>query len=163
VTTPAPPRVRRATPADAEVLVVLRAVMFEAMGTPADDLTDAAWREAAARWFAGRVDDPLVRLVVAEVDGEVVASAVGEVTALIPGPSTPDGAVGLVSNVATLPAHRGQGLATACTDAVLDWLLTETGVTRVDLFATPEGARIYGPRGFATSRFPAMRRRVDRG
>lgn len=160
---PAPPRVRRATPADAEALVILRALMFEAMGTPADDLGDATWREGAARWFAERVDDPLVRLVVAEVDGEVVASAVGEVTRLIPGPSTPDGAVGLVSNVATLPGHRGRGLATACTDAVLDWLVTETGVTRIDLFATPDGARIYAARGFVTSPFPAMRHRVDRG
>lgn len=157
-----PPVVRRATVDDAAAVVDLRAVMFEAMGTPADDLAHPAWREAAARWIVERVEDPSVRIVVAEDAGVVAAAAIGEVTALIPGPSTPDGAVGLVSNVATLPGHRGMGLATACTDAVLDWLLTRTAVTRIDLFATPEGKRIYAPRGFTASRFPAMRRRVQR-
>jgi hypothetical protein len=46
----------------------------------------------------------------------VVASAVvGEVTSLIPGPGTPNGSVGLVSNVATFPTYRG-GLAGLVTD-----------------------------------------------
>ncbi len=141
---------------------MLRRLMFEAMGPPDETLDDPLWRATAYTWFADRLDDPLVRLVVAEADGAVVSAAVGEVTALIPGPSCPNGSVGLVSNVATLPAARGRGYAAACTDDVLRWFEAGTAVTRIDLFATEAGAHIYRTRGFATSPFPSMRRAVRR-
>ena len=76
-------RVRRATADDAAALVVLREVMFEVMGVPPDRLADDTWRRAAHHWFVLSADRPGVRITVAEVDGEVVAAAVGEVTALI--------------------------------------------------------------------------------
>jgi GNAT superfamily N-acetyltransferase len=154
--------IRPAVPADATAMVTLRALMFEAMGTGADALADPAWRLAAHGWFVDRVGSSGVRVVVAEVAGEVVSAAVGEVTALIPGPSCPNGTVGLVSNVATLPEHRGRGLAAACTDDLLAWFEKATDVTRVDLFATADGERIYAPRGFTVSTFPAMRRQIPR-
>ncbi len=156
------PLVRTATRGDAEALVGLRALMFEAMDTPPDTLAHPGWRLAARDWFVDAVDRAGVRLVVAEVDGLVVAGAMGEVTALVPGPSTPNGSVGLVSNVATLEAYRGRGLAAACTDDLLEWFEERTDVTRIDLFATPAGARVYAPRGFVASTFPAMRRRLPR-
>lgn len=154
--------VRRAGPADLDALLALRVLMFEAMGTPPGQLIDPVWREAAYRWFADRLDDLQVRLVVAELDGEVVCGAVGEVSSLIPGPSCPTGSVGLISNVATLPHARGRGLAAACTDALVTWFEEETDVTRIDLFATEAGALIYRTRGFTTSPFPAMRRPIPR-
>ncbi|PKW26051.1 GNAT family N-acetyltransferase [Phycicoccus duodecadis] len=159
---PPAPVVRPATRADADDLLALRVLMFEAMGTDAAALADPAWRVAARDWFVDAVDAAGVLLVVVEVGGRVVAGAVGEVTALIPGPGCPNGSVGLVSNVATLPEHRGQGLAAACTDALLAWFTERTDVTRVDLFATEAGARIYSTRGFVTGTFPAMRRPVPR-
>ena len=82
--------------------------------------------------------------------------AVGEVTALIPGPNTVNGSVGLISNVATVHGFRGRGLAAACTDHLLRWFEHDTDVTRVDLFATEGGARIYRARGFTVREFPAM-------
>ena len=87
-----------------------------------------------------------MRIVVAEADGQVVCGAVGEVTALIPGPNTVNGSVGLISNVATRHAWRGRGLAAACTDDLLRWFEHDTDVTRVDLFAT-QGRRadLHGP------------------
>ena len=148
--------VREATPADADALLALRAVMFEAMGLPPDQVSDAGWRLAAHGWFVDRIAAAGVRVVVAEVDGEVVSGAVGEVTALIPGPTTPNGSVGLISNVATVPSHRGRGLAGAVTDDLLAWFAERTDVTRVDLFATTGGARLYEPRGFRERGFPAM-------
>jgi GNAT superfamily N-acetyltransferase len=154
--------VRSATGDDVMVLVDLRAVMFEAMGTPAAALSEAGWREAAQRWFADALGDPEVRIVVAEAGGRPVCGAVGEVTHLIPGPSTPNGSVGLISNVATLAPWRGRGLAAASTDDLLRWFLQDTDVTRVDLFATDAGARIYTQRGFRRREFPAMSRAVDR-
>jgi GNAT superfamily N-acetyltransferase len=156
------PVVREAVHGDAAALVGLRALMFEAMGTDPALLADPAWRLAAHGWFVDRVEMPHVRAVVAEVDGEVASGAVGEVTALIPGPTCPNGSVGLISNVATFEPHRGRGLAAACTDDVLRWFAERTDVTRVDLFATEAGARLYRPRGFSASPFPAMRRTVTR-
>lgn len=154
--------VRRAVPEDREHWLGLRRLMFEAMGTPVDRLDDPEWADAARAWFVEHLDDPRAFIGLAEVDGAVVASAVGEVTSLIPGPSCPNGSCGLITTVATLPEHRGWGHAAAVTDAVITWFESETDVTRIDLFATPEGARIYAGRGFAGSDFPAMRRGVLR-
>lgn len=104
--------VREATAQDAAALVDLRALMFEAMGTPSELLEHDAWRDAALAWFSRRIGTAEdVRVVVAEVDGTVAAGIVGEVTSLIPGPGTPNGSVGLISNVATFPTYRGRGLA----------------------------------------------------
>ena len=153
---------RVAGAADVDALVMLRTVMFEAMGTAAETLGDPRWRAAAYGWFEDHLADPRVRLVVVEVDGAVVSGAVGEVTALIPGPSCPNGSVGLLSNVATVLAARGRGYAAACTDALIRWFEAETDVTRIDLFATEAGSLIYGPRGFSPSAFPALRRTVPR-
>jgi predicted GNAT family acetyltransferase len=147
---------RVATAADAAALVELRGVMFEGMGTPAAAIADPVWRRAAHAWFTGRVADPQSRIVVVEAQGHVVSCAVGEVTALIPGPNTVTGSVGLISNVATVAAHRGRGLAAACTDDLLRWFVDETEVRRVDLFATEAGAQIYTKRGFTVRGFEAM-------
>jgi GNAT superfamily N-acetyltransferase len=156
------PVVREATRADVDALLELRVLMFEAMGTDPEPLAATAWRAAARDWFLDRVGTSGVRLVVAEVDGAVASCAVGEVTPHIPGPGTPNGSVGLISNVATFAPFRGRGLAAACTDDLLAWFAERTDVTRVDLFATEAGARVYAPRGFTTSRFPSMRRAVPR-
>lgn len=154
--------VREARRPDVDALVALRVVMFEAMGTAPAALASPVWRGAAHDWFVDAIGAAGVRLVVAEVDGEVASCAVGEVTSLIPGPGTPNGSVGLLSNVATFAAYRGRGLAAACTDDLLAWFADRTDVTRVDLFATPAGTRIYAPRGFDTRPFPAMTRPLPR-
>ena len=148
--------VRVATAADAPALVELRAVMFEVMGVTPDEIDDPRWRCGAHEWFAERAGTEGVRIVVAEVDGLVVSGAVGEVTALIPGPRVVNGSVGLISNVATVHAWRGRGLAAACTDDLLRWFEHDTDVGRVDLFATESGSRIYTARGFEPRGFPAM-------
>ncbi|HET6967400.1 MAG TPA: GNAT family N-acetyltransferase, partial [Ornithinibacter sp.] len=51
---------------------------------------------------------------------------------------------------------RGRHLASGVTDELLAWFTDDTDVTRVDLFATSDGARIYAPRGFTVRAFPAM-------
>ena len=99
---------RVATPADAAALVELRAVMFEGMGTPPAAIADPGWRRAAHDWFTDAGGRPRGRASWSrEVGGQVVSCAVGEVTALIPGPNTVTGSVGLISNVATRPATAG--------------------------------------------------------
>jgi GNAT superfamily N-acetyltransferase len=156
------PLVRPATTDDADALVRMRAVMFAVMGASPEQLAALPWRDAAAAWFRTGLASPDFRAMVAEVDGQVVASACGQRTPLTPSPFLPTGAVGLLFNVATDPDHRGRGLASACTDAVLHWFDTETDVQRVDLFATDLGRGIYEVRGFAECAEPAMRRNRPR-
>lgn len=145
--------VRQATLADVDALVRLRAEMFAAMGVPE---TGGEWRAHARRWFADRIDDADYRLVVVEVDGEVVSCAVGAIRDAAPSPSVPEGRDVLISNVCTAPAHRGHGHGQAAFDAVMAWA-RRTGVGRAELMATELGRGMYVSAGFREERCPAMR------
>lgn len=160
-------QIRPALRHEADAVVALRAVMFDAMlgvdGDPPDPAWESEeWRIAAARWVRDNVDEPLVRIIVAEVDGAIAAAGVGEVTGLIPSPSCPNGSAGIVSNVVVHPDYRGLGLAGACADALITWLTDDTEVTRIDLFATPQAQPMYERRGFRVHRFPSLHRSVSR-
>lgn len=153
--------VRRASTADVEAVVELRALMFSAMGVPGVD--DHGWRDAATEWFRRELDGPSVRVVLAESpDGRVVAGAMATLRFETPSPVNPGGVWGLVSNVATHPEARRQGLARECVVGVLDWLRDDTSAGVVELFATGEGAGLYEDLGFTRTAWPAMRLRLPR-
>ncbi len=145
--------VRRADADDVAGLVALRVEMFNAMGI---DTSDESWRAAAHQWFDSRLDDSECGIFVVEVNGKVVACAVGAIRDAAPSPSCPRGRDVLISNVCTLPAFRGRGLGSAAFDAVLTWA-RGTGVERAELMATPDGKRIYEQAGFAVNNSLAMR------
>ncbi len=137
---------RRAVPDDAPALVRLRALMHEAMGTPAGD---AGYREAAEAAFRRRLaEDPGFAVVVVEVAGDVVACGVAHVEEHLPSPTQLDGRRGHVSSMSTDPGARRQGHARAVLEALLAWLREEQGVHRVDLRATPDGQPLYESLGF---------------
>ena len=146
---------RLAGPADAVALVDLRAAMFEAMG---QDVTGPDWRAAARRWFERRLagDDVLVVLADAPGGGPV-SCAMAVLEDVAPSPSDPVGRRAHLSNVSTLPAHRGRGLARACV-GMLVAEVDARGVRRTDLFATADGEALYRSFGFRTSPYPALRR-----
>lgn len=152
----APRHVRRATAADVHALVSLRVEMFRAMGMQTGS---AAWQDAARDWYAERVDHPDYGFFVVEVDGDVVAGAVGAIREATPSPGCPAGRDVLISNVCTFAGHRGAGHGSAAFDAVMDWA-RGTGVTRAELMATDDGRRIYEQVGFAVTRWPTMRMSV---
>lgn len=149
------PVVRDATPDDVPFLVELRAQMFADMGL---DVSGEDWREAATAWFERALTVPDLVAVIVSCDAEdrPVASAVAQLRDDCPTPTNPDGGSALIHSVCVLPTHRGQGLGRACFDAVLDWV-RESGVTRVELFATPDGEPIYARSGFTRVTWPAMR------
>ncbi|WP_327267938.1 GNAT family N-acetyltransferase [Streptomyces sp. NBC_01218] len=158
--TPAP-EVRRATAADVPALVRLRALMLADMGIPAGP-EDAPWREAAGRWFTERLagEADFAAFVVEEPGRGVVSCAVGTCDHHAPGPTSPSGLRGHVSNVATEHAARHQGYARACTEALLRWFAEETEVSAVDLHATADGTHLYETLGFRAPRFPALQIRL---
>lgn len=153
--------VRRATVADVEAVVDLRALMFSAMGVPGVD--EPGWRAAAAGWFERELDGPDLCVVLAESSaGQVVAGAMGTLRFGTPSTVNPNGVWGQVSNVATQPDARRRGLARDCVVGVLDWLRDDTAASVVELFATREGAGLYEDLGFTPTAWPAMRLRLPR-
>jgi GNAT superfamily N-acetyltransferase len=154
---------RRATPADAESLVHLRALMYSAMGADAGE-PDAAWRAAALDWFATELARPEVfaAYVVDDPEAGVVACAVGHVNVHPPGPRDLSWGRGHLYNVSTEPAFRRRGLARACVAALMDWFQDETAVGQVELHATDDGSDLYLKLGFVESKHPSMRFRTTR-
>jgi len=146
--------VRRAVISDAGQLAALRRQMFLDMGAAGSG--DGAWLERATAWFAGAAEDPDVCVMVAELDGRLVASAMGEARRGAPAPGNPSGITVHLSNVVTLPLARRRGLARQCLTAVLTWAQQELGVTRIQLNATPDGRRLYEQLGFLPSSHPGM-------
>lgn len=143
---------RRATPDDAEELVRLRRVMFDAMGV---DHADPAWAESCARVLrAGLAGDGMAAYVVEE-DGHVVAGGVGMVSQRLPGPGRTSGRHGHVQSMATDPDHRGRGHARAVFAALVDWF-ADVGADTVDLHASPYGEPLYRTFGFTEPRYPAL-------
>ena len=81
------------------------------------------------------------------IDGRVVACAIGTLETGVPNPQSPRGRAARLSNVVTLPEHRGRGFGTALVDVVIEWARS-IDADRVDLSATPQGQRIYERAGF---------------
>ena len=116
-----------------------------------------AWRDHARTWFEGVVGDRrLACFPIVEIDGRIVACAIGTLELGVPNPQCPRGRVVRLANVFTLSEHRGQGYGTAMVDFVVDWART-IQADRVDLSSTPEGQRIYTRSGFVFTSAPRMK------
>ncbi|WP_372411187.1 GNAT family N-acetyltransferase [Streptomyces luteireticuli] len=135
---------RTAGPGDAAEIVRLRRLMFAAMD---GHDSPGAWERTAEEIVARELGAGLGAFV---VDGEgphLAACAVGTVEQRLPAPGHPTGRFGFVFTVSTDPRYRGRGFARATTEALLDWFAA-SGVTRVDLHATPDAERLYRSLGF---------------
>jgi GNAT superfamily N-acetyltransferase len=107
-----------------------------------------AWKKPAQEWFGRLVDDRLTACFpVIEVDGDVVATAIGTLELGVPNPQCPRGRTVRLANVITLPAYRGRGYGTLLVLHVIEWARS-IEADRVDLSATPDGQRIYERAGF---------------
>src|SRR6478752_3351151 len=119
--------IRRAVPDDAASLVNLRALMFEAMDEPTGE-TDA-WRRSFVEWVAAQLaTDDVAGFVASHPTEGLVSTALGQVNRHAPSPHNPVGLSGHVSNVVTVPAFRGRGLARGCLEALMEWFRDSTAV-----------------------------------
>ena len=149
--------VRRAKLEDLGGVVALRELLFVEMGRP----RLAGWQDAAGRWFADHLDDPGVCLLVAdarpdEAAPSVVSCGLAELRRGMPGPGSSAGVTVYLSNLVTLPEHRGRGHAGAIFTALLDWG-RDQGADRAELHASEAGRPLYERLGFAVTDCPSMR------
>ncbi|HEY0188665.1 MAG TPA: GNAT family N-acetyltransferase [Cellulomonas sp.] len=159
--------VRAARPDEAEVLAAVAAATFPLAcppgSSPADQAAFVADHLTAAH-FAGYLADPAHRVLVAQVDGEVVgytmliATASGappypEVAAIVPLRPTIE-----LSKCYVLPDRHGRGVAGALMAATLAagresgaigiWLGVNGENTRAQAFYRRSGFTVAGPRRF---------------
>ena len=148
--------VRLATLDDADELIRLATIMFEAVGIATDDPTwEAAGRD---RLRIGTADDTVRAFVVGDphVPQRCAAAAVVSLQLRMPTPPNPRGLTAYVQWVATDPEHRRRGYARALMNAIIEWSSAK-GAGSVDLHASTEGDALYRDLGFVTSRNPELR------
>jgi len=146
-------RIRAATAPDAAQLLLLWASVFDE--DEPDPLT--TWKKHAEEWFIRFVDDRMTACFpVIEIDGDVVATAIGTLELGVPNPQCPRGRTVRLANVITLPGHRGKGYGTRLVLYVIDWARS-IDADRVDLSTTPDGQRIYEKAGFNLTKAPRMK------
>lgn len=111
----------------------------------------------ARDWFERYVDDTRNAWFPAiDIDGEIVATAIGTLEIGVPNPQCPRGRTVRLANVITLPEHRGHGHGTTLVLDVVAWARS-IAADRVDLSATPAGQRIYEKAGFTATSAPRMK------
>jgi len=72
-----------------------------------DSAAHEPWRTHARKWFDRFVDDASgARFPVIEVDGEIVATAIGTLEIGVPNPQCPKGRTVRLANVITLPEYQ---------------------------------------------------------
>lgn len=137
-----------------QALVELRD--YTAMGATGPDPT---WRENAHEWFSSRLDDPNYHFAVVEIDGTVVACAVGAVRDAAPSPAAPEGRDVLVNKVSTAPPLRGLGYGCTAFESVMGWA-RQLGIRHAELMATVVGRGMYERAGSCDTSSPAMRAKL---
>ncbi|MEV0124421.1 GNAT family N-acetyltransferase [Streptomyces sp. NPDC050703] len=149
--------VRRALPDDIPELVRLRALLFEDRGgayfSPAEAPGD--WRRELAAVLTAKLASESVCVLVVDGEQGLASCVIGTVEHWFPGPHNPNGRVGHVIGVVTDPAHRRRGHSRAVMRALLDWF-REQGASRVDLYASDDGAPLYRALGFVDHPDPAL-------
>ncbi|MFF5178239.1 GNAT family N-acetyltransferase [Micromonospora sp. NPDC000316] len=146
-------RLRTATARDFVELLRLWALLFDEDNAAPEE----PWRSHAAEWFSRFVEDPgSARFPVIEVDGAIVATAIGTLELGVPNPWCTKGRTVRLMNVITLSEHRGHGYGTTLVLDVLDWARS-VDADRVDLSATPKGQLLYEKLGFTMTSAPRMK------
>jgi GNAT superfamily N-acetyltransferase len=153
-------RLRAATASDLPRLLSLWALVYAPDGAgdgDGDGDEGAVWRRQAEEWFTRAVeDDATAHFPVIELEGDVVATAIGTLELGVPNPQCPRGRAVRLANVITVPEHRGRGFGTLLVGDVVEWARS-IDADRVDLSATPDGRRVYERVGFTLTSAPRMK------
>ncbi|GHW01849.1 hypothetical protein lacNasYZ03_15360 [Lactobacillus nasalidis] len=124
----------------------LRKELFTELGevSPDDDLSDL--EEASKQYFTAHVNQDLLCWGVTE-EGNLAATGSLCLFSRIPYAGNLTGIEGYILNIYTSPRSRKQGYANQIVDAIIDYA-RRTGIQRLWLNASEEGARVYAKKGF---------------
>ena len=144
-------KIRRATVADAAIVMIHRREMFRDMG-----YTDAAALDAMVATSLPQVQKLIATeeyrgWLVESPEGSVVAGAGLHISHLLSHPTKPDDVRrAYVYNVYVAPEHRRKGLARKLMDEVIAHCRAE-GIRTVWLHASDEGRPLYDKMGFVAT------------
>ncbi len=143
----AAPRVRRATPADIEALVEACLALWREIGKITDDSDAAELVDATRAYFRQALPTKEFIAWVAEAEGRVVVTSGLMLYRRPPTADNLSGREGFLTNMYTVPAWRGRGLAAALLAEALAFAKSAGG-RRIRLHATEAGRPIYLKAGF---------------
>ncbi|MEV5981479.1 GNAT family N-acetyltransferase [Streptomyces sp. NPDC052114] len=149
--------VRQAVEDDLPELVRLRSLLFEDLGGAYFNPGSAGddWRHRLAAVLKDQLSADAARILVVDGEEGLAACGIGTVEQWFPGPHNITGRVGHVIGVVTDPAYRRRGHSRAIMRTLLDWFRAQD-VSRVDLYASPEGEPLYRALGFVDHPDPAL-------
>jgi GNAT superfamily N-acetyltransferase len=149
--------IRRATVDDIEALVQHRVAM-QSENADGVEVDWAAVRDACRRYFAETLPSDIFVVFVAEAEGRIVATSGVSFVSRPPSPTSFLQCEGYVTNVYTVPAWRGRGVATALLNATIEYAQNQ-GARLVYLHTSDAGRSVYQKLGFAQYP-PYMERRL---
>lgn len=142
--------IRRATPADALHLALLRYEFRAALNNPVEDREHFVAR--CAPWMAERLDEGSAwRCWVAEAGGAIRGHLWLQLIEKIPNPVPERELHGYITNVYVHPDARGDGTGAGLLETALAYC-REQGVDSVILWPTERSQRLYARHGFAFPR-----------
>lgn len=146
--TPPPLPIRLATAADLDALLTLRIAMFRELAKVPDDdpLTD--FIEATRLYLARALPRGEFLAFVAEAEGRIVATSGLVFFQRAPIRRNLSGREAYILNMYTVPAWRGQGIAQALVEWIVEYVRTETEAKHVFLHAAPSARPVYERAGF---------------
>lgn len=106
--------------------------------------------EELRRYFEGALADGTIVEWVLEEEGELVATAALCLMPFLPSYNNPVGTRGYVTNMYTVPSHRGRGIATRMLAVLMDEA-RGLGLHKVVLQASEMGGPVYERYGFRPS------------
>jgi GNAT superfamily N-acetyltransferase len=145
--------IRPATPADAAVIAEHRVAMFLDMGeVPTDALAAQLLAKSTAALTAGLCDQSYIGWLAVDDGGAVLAGAGVHIKPQLPRISHDAARVvadsmPLVVNVYTQPEWRGQGIARALMNFLMEWAVGQ-GADRLVLHSSDAGRPLYLSLGF---------------
>ncbi|MCD5501790.1 GNAT family N-acetyltransferase [Lactobacillus delbrueckii] len=124
----------------------LRKELFKELGEVAESEDLSALEEATKQYFLAHIGQDMVSWGMLE-DGKLAATGSFCLFSRIPYSENLTGQEGYILNIYTSPKSRKQGYAKRIVDEIIDYA-RRTGIKRLWLNASEDGAGVYVKRGF---------------
>lgn len=142
---------RKATAQDMELLLDVRITFLREINGPELDAGRERLLSENRRYFQEKFADNTFVVFMAFDEDQIAATGGLSLYEITPSLHCPNGKVGYISNIYTLPQYRGQGIARA----LMEQLLAEAKArkcTKIVLNATDMGRPLYEAMGFADTK-----------